>query len=209
MDAKISINERTVNVLIPAKSEMISLFMTDAFQPKAFWQARLVQRSKYDEAVVELTKTKLPAGALRAKGLVRGTYSSTACAFSLSWSVSGVDNHDLLGIFGATPSSLVLQSGNKLTFQVPADRKPPQRRGAINQESPQQEEPATVDQQMPEKPQDVEIPSTSPVAVPKVTLKQAIDVVNKFKDSMGEHLSLQITMQGKIRALAEYGDVSG
>jgi hypothetical protein len=207
MDAKIGINDRNVTFVVPKESKFIDAFMDENFKAKSVWSIDLVQESPQEEPLVRLQRKKLPPGKEKVTGLARGSYDSSGCLFSIVMKKGTIKGSSALGEFRTTEARLVRQDSNSYFFKLPINRQPPIVRRRTTAKVPttgietlkRSIEPIIENKELSED-------TTISTETKKISLKTAVEILNKHKDRLGDELILSITSNGKIKAMIEYGD---
>lgn len=217
MDVKIGVNDRNFSLSVPHGSPFFEAFVdTSKFRPKCYWSIELIRESPQGDPLVKLYRTKLAEGKSKEAGKAQGSYDSKSTLFMLMMSKSNISGINSVGMFRSAEARLVRQSEDEFIFELPKERKPPVLRGKdkdkratgiqMMKNIQPEPEPKTI------KSQPAENPTEAPTLAPsgdskekKVSFKQAIDLVNRHRDRLGDSCTLKITETGHLKAFIEYG----
>jgi hypothetical protein len=220
--ARVGVNNTSVIFSVPKTSPLYSRFVKDG-ESKFYWAFEL--RAVVDPKGVPhlaIVKKQPPAGGIKHIGVVRGSVNRQSATFSIAIFRNQFKAINKLGTFSSQPIELYADEGEVLLFKLPANRKPltsKKPEPAAVEPKPEPEvtraeasHPPAVSRKLEPEPVAAPAPAASSptplvIQAPKepVSLEKAINVINAYKERMGDNLRLSIAEGGYLAVIAKMG----
>jgi hypothetical protein len=210
--ARLGVNKTSVILSISPKSPLYQRFVQGS-HPKAYWSMEL--RSNPDlegEPFLAIVKKELPAGSKKQAGIGAGSVNKQTRTYSLGSLRSQFTAMERFGEFTTQEIELHDDEGDVLLFKLPKQRKardtlptPPAPAGDVvigrigRAPEPEETPPA------PEPDAKGQIMMVYQPPKEKISLERAVNIINAYRERMGDDLCLTITKDGKLQAMAKFG----
>jgi len=220
--ARLGVNNTSVVLSVPKHSPLYERFVKDG-QATHYWSFEL--RAVADpKGTPHLAIVKQPAPTEKMHpGVAKGFLNKPTEAYALAILRGQFKAMDRMGPFASQGIELIEERENELLFKLPANRKPlmvrnkqPDAPAQIAQPEPRPE-PEVIRAEAthapvarhpePEPAPTAAQPTPLVIQAPKekVSLEKAINVINAYKEKMGDNLRLSIAEGGYLAAIAKMG----
>jgi hypothetical protein len=222
--ARLGVNKSSVILVIPATSPLYSRFVVGGV-PKSYWSFELRTNNDLKGEPYFAVMEKGEPKNRRQGGIAAGSVNKETKAFSLAILRSQFKLLDRFGEFSSQKIELYADNGGEILFKLPANRKPLAGRGEA---PPVAVVPAPAEIKPPApsherevvgriaRASDVPVPAPEPKAgdviqmiytppKEKISLERAINIINTYRERMGDDLVLTVTKEGKLQAMAKFG----